>query len=108
MSMSGIPSLIANRGPQRMQIRDSPSRRKGALPSGQTRSAKNSSIAMTIRSFVLVGFVYELDGAWPSVPLAWRIMRRFPFRRKGNSRRGPQDNPLISDVVDVVRCGGKR
>jgi hypothetical protein len=37
---------MENRGPHRVQIRTSPSRRKGALPRGHTRSANNSSLTI--------------------------------------------------------------
>ena len=46
ISMLGMSSLIENRGPHRVQINMSPSRRKGALPSGHTRSDSNASFTM--------------------------------------------------------------
>ena len=51
MSMLGMSSLMANLGPQRVQISRSPSRRRGALPIGQTRRANNSSFTMNHPSF---------------------------------------------------------
>src|SRR5579885_3388724 len=44
MSMSGMSSLIENRGPQRVHTSVSPSSRSGALPIGQTISASNSGL----------------------------------------------------------------
>ena len=46
ISMLGMSSLMENRGPHRVQISVSPSRRRGALPRGQTRSDSNSSFTM--------------------------------------------------------------
>jgi hypothetical protein len=41
-----MSSLIEKRGPHRVQINVSPSRRKGAFPRGQTKSDSNASFTM--------------------------------------------------------------
>jgi hypothetical protein len=47
MSMFGMSSLIANRGPHWVQIKVSPSRRRGAFPIGQTSRAIKSSLTIS-------------------------------------------------------------
>ncbi len=46
ISMLGMSSLMEKRGPHRVQIKLSPSRRRGAFPSGQTKSDSNVSFTM--------------------------------------------------------------
>ena len=44
--MLGMSSLMEKRGPHRVQISVSPSRRRGALPRGHTKSDSNASFTM--------------------------------------------------------------
>ena len=46
INIFGMSSLMANRGPHRVQIRVSPSRRSGAFPIGQTSRASSSSLTI--------------------------------------------------------------
>src|SRR5437763_229989 len=93
MSMLGMSSLIAKRGPQRVQIRVSPSRRNGALPIGQTSRANSSSL--TIDGSLRISRGEDRRRAGAAIGRAPRVLcsegrvgwKAIPTRGEGRRRR---------------------